>query len=141
MTPARLRPGPGADVVPVRLARAEELGPGHPTPGMRRQEAIDSEGMWSGLVHTDPGAVSGWHHHGDHQTTIYVVRGQLRLEFGPHATQFVLAGPGDFVHVPAGVVHRESNPALEPSTAVIVRAGLGPVVLNVDGPQAGGAPA
>ena len=46
----------------------------------------------------------------------------------------VEAGPGDFLRVPAGAVHRESNPSGEPGRAVIVRCGTGEPTYNVDGP-------
>ena len=45
------------------------------------------------------------------------------------------AQAGDFVHVPAFTVHRESNPTDEPSIAVIARAGGGIPTVNVDPPQ------
>ena len=66
---------------------------------------------------------------------LYVLAGRLRLEFGPGGTDAVEAGPGDFLRVPPNTVHRESNPAAEPSTAVIARAGTGAVTVNVDGPD------
>jgi uncharacterized RmlC-like cupin family protein len=119
---------------PLRVVRAEELVDADPTPGMHRRQAFAAPGLWAGVVHTEPGATSGWHHHGEHETSLYVVSGRLRLEFGPGGDQVVDAGPGDFVHVPAGAVHRESNPDGEPSTAVIARAGEGPPTINVDGP-------
>jgi uncharacterized RmlC-like cupin family protein len=104
---------------------------------MERSEAISTAGMWSGLVHTTPGAASGWHHHGEWETTIYVVSGVLRMESADGTT--FDAGPGDFVHVPAGVVHRELNPTAAVSEAVIVRAtaaGAGSdAVFNVEGPS------
>ncbi|HUG86345.1 MAG TPA: cupin domain-containing protein, partial [Euzebya sp.] len=50
---------------------------------------------------TEPGAVSGWHRHGDHDTTIYVVSGRMRLQSGPAGEVVVEAGPGDLIHVPA----------------------------------------
>ena len=37
---------------------------------------------------------------------------------------------GDFVHVPAWTVHRESNPTREPSLAVIARVGGGKFTTN-----------
>lgn len=122
---------------PVRVVAASELTDGDPTPGMRRSVAIDVPGLWSGVVHTEPGAVSGWHHHGAHETSLYVVAGMMRLEFGPKGQGSVDAGPGDFIHVPAGVVHRESNPTSDPSEAVIARAGSGAPTVNVDGPENG----
>ena len=96
---------------PARLLRAGELTPGQPTPGMAREEAFVSAGSWTGLVHTEPGRVSGWHHHGGYETTIYVVTGRFRLEHADGAATAVLdAGPGDFLHIPPALVHRESNP-------------------------------
>lgn len=120
---------------PVEVFRGPELAEGDPTPGMRRQVAFSTDALWAGLVHTEPGASSGWHHHGDHETSLYVVRGAMRLEFGPEGADAVEAGPGDFLRVPPHTVHRESNPTGERSTAVIGRAGQGPPTINVDGPD------
>ena len=91
--------------------------------------------MWTGRVHTAVGSVSGWHHHGDHETTLYVVRGAMRLESGPGGSSVVEAAAGDFLYVPPHTVHRELNPSEEISTAVIVRAGTGAPTINVDGPD------
>ena len=104
------------------------------TPGMVREEAISVEGLWGGLVRTDAGMTSGWHHHGDYDTSIYVASGSLRMESGPAGADVVEAQPGDFVFVPKGVIHRESNPSELESHLVVVRAGSGPPVVNVDGP-------
>ncbi|MEJ7705106.1 MAG: cupin domain-containing protein [Geodermatophilaceae bacterium] len=119
----------------VRVISGGELAAGHATPGMDRQLALDTGSMWSGLVHTEPGAESGWHHHDGFETTLYVVSGVMRMQFGPGGQQSSDAGPGDFVHVPPGVVHREVNPTTDPSTAVVVRAGRGTPVVNVAGPD------
>ena len=35
------------------------------TPGMIREEALDTGQIWSGIARTAPGNTSGWHHHGD----------------------------------------------------------------------------
>ena len=123
-----------------RQERIAVVGPGDrtagpATPGMVREQAFASEGMWSGTARTEPGMVSGWHHHGDHETTIYVLSGALRMEFGPGGASTVEAGPGDFVHVPRGVVHREGNPSQEPAELVLVRAGRGESTVNLDGPE------
>lgn len=120
---------------PIRVLPPDALVDADPTPGMRRRRAIDVPGLWAGVVHTEPGATSGWHHHGAHETSLYVLTGAMRLEFGPGGRSVVDAGPGDFVHVPAHVVHRESNPTDQASTAVIARAGAGQPTVNVDGPD------
>jgi uncharacterized RmlC-like cupin family protein len=56
------------------------------------------------------------------------------MEFGPEGSHTVQAGPGDFIHVPKGAVHREGNPGDQESQIVVVRSGYGPAVVNVDGP-------
>jgi uncharacterized RmlC-like cupin family protein len=117
---------------PVRKVAVDALTPGHPTDGVVREEAIVVGDLWSGRALTEPGVASGWHHHGEHDTIAYVVRGALRVET---ATDVVQGGPGDFVHVPAHTVHRESNPTTETSDVVVIRRGTGPVVINVNDPS------
>jgi uncharacterized RmlC-like cupin family protein len=112
----------------------EERVPGQPTPGMVREQAVQTDRMWSGFVRTEPGMISGWHHHGDYESTIYVLTGSLRMEFGSRGEETFDAGAGDFVFVGKHVVHRESNPSPERGTIVVVRAGHGEPVVNVDGP-------
>jgi uncharacterized RmlC-like cupin family protein len=43
--------------------------------------------------------------------------------------------PGDFIYVPAGVVHRESNPGSAEATTVMTRAGEGRSMYEADGPD------
>ena len=120
----------------IVVVTAGERTPGPATPGMDRQQAVATEGMWSGVVRTEAGMVSGWHHHGEFQTVIYVLSGSLRMEFGPGGSDAVQAGPGDFVYVPRGAVHREGNPSAEPADIVVVRAGRGESTVNLGGPPA-----
>ena len=122
---------------PVRLVRPADRVEGERTPGMTREQAVAIEGMWAGLVRTDAHMITGWHHHADYDTSIYVVDGLLKMESGPGGTEVVEAGPGDFLHVPKGAIHREGNPTDQESRVVVVRAGRGPAVINVDGPAAG----
>jgi uncharacterized RmlC-like cupin family protein len=103
---------------------------------MRREEAFAEEGSWVGVARTEPGLISGWHHHGELDTFFYCVSGRVRIEHGPGGTEAVEAGPGDFGRIPPGTVHRESNPADQQSVAVVFRVGSGVPVFNVDGPDA-----
>ena len=122
----------------VRVVTPRDRRPGPPTRGMDRQEAFATDGTWSGFVRTEAGTVSGWHHHGEWESVIYVLTGALRMEFGPDGADTVDAGPGDFVYVPKGAVHRESNPSAEPADIIVVRAGAGgESTFNVDGPARG----
>jgi uncharacterized RmlC-like cupin family protein len=107
---------------------------GQPTQGILREQAVQTDRMWSGFARTEPGMVSGWHHHGEYESSIYVLTGSLHMEFGPDGQEAFDAGPGDFVFVGKGVVHRESNPSTEQGTMVVVRAGQGELVTNVDRP-------
>ncbi|HEX9762390.1 MAG TPA: cupin domain-containing protein [Acidimicrobiia bacterium] len=118
----------------VNRIRPQERIEGAATSGMIREEAISVEGLWAGLVRTDAHMTSGWHHHGDYETSIYVINGALRMESGPEGGRVVEGRPGDFLHVPKGAIHRESNPMDTESQLVVVRAGHGPAVFNVDGP-------
>jgi uncharacterized RmlC-like cupin family protein len=119
---------------PVSLIRSEDRVEGDSTPGMTREQAVVTEGTWTGLVRTEPHMVSGWHHHGEYETSIYVISGVLRMESGPGGESIIEAGPGDFLFVPKGAIHREANPADTESRIVVMRAGQGPPVINVDSP-------
>jgi uncharacterized RmlC-like cupin family protein len=121
----------------VRRIGAGERRPIPGTPGMVREEAVAAGGLWAGLVRTAPGMASGWHHHGDLESVIYVLSGELRMEFGPGGRQSVEAGAGDFLLVAPHAVHREHNPLQEEGQLVVVRVGTGEPVFDVDGPEPG----
>jgi uncharacterized RmlC-like cupin family protein len=119
----------------VRRVRPADRTPGAPTAGMVREQAVATDGLWAGVLTTEAGMVSGWHHHGDYESTIYVLSGAMRMEFGPGGADVLDAGPGDFLYVAPHAIHREGNPSEEKGTAVVVRAGTGDPVTNVDGPS------
>ena len=119
----------------VRRIAPQERTEGVGTPGMLREEAISTDGMWAGLVRTAAGVVSGWHHHGDYESSIYVLSGALRMEFGGGGSEVLEAAPGDFLYVARGAIHRESNPTDQESQVVVVRSGSGEPVINTDGPD------
>lgn len=120
----------------IKLVRAEErlVSQADATTGLVREEAIANETTWVGRVKAAPNRPSGWHHHGDYDTYFYVQSGRVRMEFGPGGEEAIEAGPGDFVHVPKHVIHREVNPADEEGAAILIRVGSGPPVVNVEGP-------
>jgi uncharacterized RmlC-like cupin family protein len=119
---------------PVRHIRPEDRVESDPTPGVVRERAIDVDGMWAGVARTPPMSATAWHHHGEHETSIFVVSGRLRMESGLGGRDIIEAVPGDFLHVPPGAIHRESNPGDTESSIVVVRAGHGPPTVNTDGP-------
>ena len=119
----------------IRVVTPDDRTAGPPTPGMDRQQALASEAMWAGFVRTESGMMSGWHHHGEYESVIYVLTGSLTMEFGPSGARVVEAHPGDFICVPKDAVHRESNPSAQPADLIVVRAGHGESTFNVAGPE------
>ena len=119
----------------IRVMPKEDLQAGPATAGMVRSSAITADNVWVGEVRTDAGMISGWHHHGEHATYGYVVRGSVKFEYGSDGRETVQAGPGDFFSVPPHTVHRESNPDRQESVIVLTRVGAGPTVTNVEGPD------
>lgn len=87
-------------------------------------------------MRTEPSVFSGWHHHGEYDTYVYVVSGRVRLEFGPGGRTHADAGPGDFIHISKRAIHREGNPDPTEAEAVLMRVGRGVPLVNVDGPEA-----
>jgi quercetin dioxygenase-like cupin family protein len=85
--------------------------PAAETPGVDRREAFADDHVWAGRSRTEGGTWSGWHVHPGHDTYVFQTEGRLRLEFGLGGTESVEGGPGDFVLIPKGVVHRGDAPA------------------------------
>jgi uncharacterized RmlC-like cupin family protein len=104
------------------------------TVGVFREQAFSTDDVWVGIVTTEPGEMSAWHHHGDHETYAYVVSGSKRIEYGPGGALSIVAGPDDFIHLPAGLVHREGNPSAEVSRSIAFRLGSGLATINLEGP-------
>jgi uncharacterized RmlC-like cupin family protein len=101
---------------------------------MDRHQLFDHEDRWVGWVRADAGMAGGWHHHGDRDSYIHVLRGSVTIEYGTGGRQGVTAVAGDFIFNPKQMVHREITAPGEPSEFFIVRIGTGPQNVNVDGP-------
>ena len=99
------------------------------------QEAFADPGAWVGFIELPPGAMSGWHHHGEWDSYACVLRGVLRWEHGPGGADAIEVGPGDTGRMPAHVVHRDVSAGTEPLSMVLFRAGEGELTVNVDGPD------
>src|ERR1700761_4198455 len=84
------------------------------TPGSERLAAIapgqvDSV-LWGGLFVVEPGARTRIHHHGAQQTVAYVLKGVSEIRWGARGEYRATAKAGDFIHVPAYLLHMEINP-------------------------------
>ena len=119
----------------VRTISADQLTDAQGTPGLERRTAFEGGDHWFGHVVAAPETMSGWHHHGENTTVGYILRGSIRLEYGPGGSLSADVGEGEYFTVPAGVIHREGNAGSEEAEAVVVRFGEGPPVFPADGPQ------
>ena len=97
-------------------------------PGMERSIAISrpmvgADRLYTALVSTAPGEKTRIHHHGDCETSIYILSGEARYTWGPTGLEHdIHARAGDVVYIPAGEVHVEENASSdEPLIVVLTR--------------------
>ena len=137
----------GSGAVPnleVRVVPPEERDPGtaQTAGGLHRWEALSARkvgaGLWMGYAVLDPGGQTGVHHHGEAETSIYVLSGTTRWWVGDRLDEVKEAKAGDFVFIPKNVVHWEQNASdTEPVEMVVVRSTQEAIVVNItDHPHA-----
>lgn len=118
----------------ISAVAPDDLQTGASTPGVVRELAFETERATLMRARAEPGAVSGWHHHGDRDVLAYVVQGAARFEFGPGGGESTVVEAGGFFRVPAGLIHRDVNPLDSAQEIVLAVVGEGPLVVNVEGP-------
>ena len=123
---------------PLRHVRSAELsGETNQTTGMTRLEALSaktvgSSRIWMGQTHVAGRTASGDHHHGDAETSIYVLSGRPVFVFADGVEEIrIQTEPGDYVFVPPYTPHREENPGEEEAVVVIARSSQEGVVINL----------
>lgn len=85
-------------------------------------EAVGAQRLAMHLGVLPPGMEGPAHTHAGHESAVYVLEGTALVRWGHRLEHEVLAGPGDFVFVPAGMPHQAINPsATEPCRTVIAR--------------------
>ena len=99
------------------------------TAGMLRRTAIDrqsvgSEKLWVGVVTVDPATSTGAHHHGDCDSVVCITAGRIAIRWGERLEKRGEAGPGDFIYIPAQLVHQEVNVSDSVAvSSIVVRSG------------------
>jgi len=112
------------------------------TPGMDRAEGVGActvgaSSIWAGHVTVGPGVKSGAHHHGEVESAIYIISGKARFRYGERLENNIEAGAGDFIYVPAYIVHQEINASSqEPVEMIVTRGSQENIVVNVEIPEA-----
>jgi uncharacterized RmlC-like cupin family protein len=97
-------------------------------------DTVGSVGLYSSVVTTAPGGKTRIHHHGECETSIFIVSGRARYTWGHTGLEDAMdASAGDFIYIPAGEVHVEENASpTEPLVVVLTRNCPGSVVHYID---------
>ena len=123
----RISPGDRLTTVGQHAGMERSIATSRPTVG--------SQQLYSSIVSTAPGDRTRIHHHGECETSIYIVAGSARYTWGPTGLEHAMdATAGDFVYIPAGEIHVEANAsATEPLVVVLTRNCPDSHVVYVDG--------
>jgi uncharacterized RmlC-like cupin family protein len=99
------------------------------------RSTVGSQRLYSSIVTTAPRGRTRIHHHGECETSIYIVSGTARYTWGPTGLDHEMqAAAGDFVYIPAGEIHVEENASAdEPLVVVLSRNCPDSHVVYVDG--------
>lgn len=98
------------------------------------RDTVGSSGLYTSIVTTAPGGRTEIHHHGDCETSIYIMSGRARFYSGDGLRSIIEADPGDFIFVPAREVHVEENASETDDLVVLLSRNCdGSVVHYVEG--------
>jgi uncharacterized RmlC-like cupin family protein len=98
------------------------------------QDTVGSANLYSSIVRTAGGGRTEIHHHGQCETSIYILKGRARFYSGDGLREIVEANEGDFIYVPAFEVHVEENASATDELVVLLsRNCAGSVVHYVEG--------
>lgn len=97
--------------------RQVEQGPDY-RPGISA-ETVGAKALWLGLVTIAPGQRTKAHIHPAHESAFYMLSGDtIELHWGPALEHCALAVPGDFLYVPAGMLHVAVNRSATPAVFI-----------------------
>ena len=110
---------------------------GYATKGIVRGTAFETDDVLFARSTIAAGNISDWHHHGTRHLYGFVVAGKLRFDYVKTKIDSVEVTPGDFFHIPVGLIHRDVNPDKSNETVVVnILLGKGAPVVNVPDPSA-----
>jgi len=124
----------------TRISPGERLTTTGQHAGMERsiaisQPTVGAQRLYTAIVSTAPGDKTRIHHHGDCETSIYILSGAARYTWGASGLEHEMsATAGDVIYIPAGEIHVEENAsATEPLVVVLSRNCPDSHVVYVDG--------
>ena len=78
---------------------------------------------------------SQWHQHADYDSVMYMLNGQIRVDWGEQGEKSFVISPGDIAYFKKGVIHRPKMiDGDEDCTFAVVRIDNGEPVVNLGGP-------
>lgn len=83
-------------------------------------ELVGSDKLWVGMTVLEPGTRTGPHHHGDHETGVYVVAGRVRLTWGSRLESEAELEVGDLMFLPPRLAHDEANASADEDAVWVV---------------------
>ncbi len=120
----------------IRVVRGGDLVAAKGTDGITRRSGRVEEEVSLAMASLDAGSMSGWHHHGDHTSYVYVLQGRLHIDWGPGGRECVDLAAGDFYVVPPRLVHREGNTGMDELRLAAFYLGTGPLTISAECPAA-----
>ena len=84
-------------------------------------ETVGSKVLFFGTVTLPPGARTRAHVHERHETALYLLSGQIELWTGDQLQHRDIARPGDFIYIPANVLHVAVNRSDQPAVCIGTR--------------------
>lgn len=79
-------------------------------------ETVGSQVIWLGMISLPPGRRTKAHVHEHHETALYMVSGdKLELWTGDDLEHCDVVRPGDYIYIPANVLHVAVNSGAEPA--------------------------
>src|SRR5262245_28497671 len=82
-------------------------------------ETVGARHLCMHLVKLPPGIRAKAHLHAEHETAVYVIRGDIDLLHGDKLEQHVVIHAGEFAYIPAGVPHLPFNTGEIEAVAVL----------------------
>ena len=90
----------------------------HYHPGVS-SETVGATGLWLGIVTLAPGQRTSAHVHAQHETAFYMLSGEdVELWSGPGLQDRQTCRPGDYLFIPANVLHVAVNRGCVPAVFI-----------------------
>lgn len=84
-------------------------------------ETVGAIGICMHMVKIPPGKKANAHLHENHETAIYVLKGESQMWYGDDLSEHMIIREGEYVYIPAGVPHCPTNLSNDEVIAVLAR--------------------